>query len=183
MYGTKIIQKHSALIISTIISIFLMEIDSYTITKIAGWGASKDAVIKEYLQNDKNIIRFKPSEKPEYKNKILTYIVAIDADLANSIDIIRSSTRPEKDFLFVKDRLYSILENRGPIGKSSEDRLINELKSAYGNPGIQKDNQSLIYSFKDNETKVLLILSKEAGSSVCTLYYYASKLFKMLLYN
>jgi len=169
--------------IKGIIFIFLMLQSAYVLPffKSDSWGITQEEVIKKYLSPEEKYTEFLVSEKPEYNNKILSYIVAIDSDLKSKIKILQTSKKPAKDYLFVKNRLYSILVDYGIIANDKENKILEEIKKEFGDPSIQKDKQISIYSFKDNKTKVLVLSWPRPGGRECKVYYYANALFKMLI--
>jgi len=78
------------------------------------WGTQLQK-FKSTLPTDKEWEQFKPSEKPKYKNKILSYITAIDNKLIDKVIIVRIKSQPVVDYLFVNDKLYTIMENWGKV--------------------------------------------------------------------
>lgn len=145
------------------------------------WGTQL-AKVKTTLPADKDQIQFSPSEKPKYKNKILSYITAIDAKLLEKIIIIRIKSAPVVDYLFVNNKLYTIMENWGNIDQKTEKDIQVKLTGLYGEPLVQRDKNFYIYSFNNDKTKVLLYLMKNAdGKSKCKVYYYTKQLFRMLI--
>ncbi len=169
-------------LIATVISLILIlsYSTSYSLSNYNEWGISKEEVIKRYLSKDKKYIQF-DATKPHYKNKIMNYIIAIDRDLKQKIKILRSSKKPVRDFLFVNDKLYSVLENQGTLSSKKQNKLIDYLTSKFGTPTIQHDRRMTIYSFKGIKTKVLLLSNTGSDKIECKIYFYASNLFKMLI--
>ncbi|MCP4762486.1 MAG: hypothetical protein GY870_11955 [archaeon] len=151
----------------------------YSTSTVDSWAISRDAVIKENITPSTKYIEFSPAKKPKYENKIMNYIVALDQELMNEIKIIRIQANPEKDFLMVKNKLYSIKESYNSISKKKMDKVIKKLTSRYGKSSLQKDEKMVIYTFSNNQTKVLVysyLKSKKAE-----VYLYAKQLFKMLI--
>lgn len=145
------------------------------------WGTSLSKV-KSTLPSDKESTQFTPAEKPKYKNMILSYITAIDAKLSEKIIIIRVKSQPVVDYLFVNNKLYTIMENWGSIDAKAEKEIHTRLVSQYGEPVVQQDKNFFIYSFNSDKTKVLYYVVKEKdGKSKCRVYYYTKQLFRMLI--
>ncbi|MBN2160406.1 MAG: hypothetical protein JW807_13515 [Spirochaetes bacterium] len=145
------------------------------------WGTELEKV-KKSLPSDRESTQFTPRDKQNYKNKILSYITAIDADLADKIIILRLETRPVTDFLFVKDRLYTVMEDWGRVDEKTEKEIHAKLAGLYGKPLVQQDKSFFIYSYSNDTTKVLYYLMKlPEGKSQCKVYYYTRQLFKMLI--
>ncbi len=143
------------------------------------WGISKPTVISKYLGKD--YVEFQPINKPDYENKIMNYIIAIDSNNKGKITILRTKKIPEKDFLLVNNKLYSVLENYDLISASAVNDIIKRLTDTYGTATIQKDKNMTIYSYMSKKTKVLVLTYSKAGKQECKVYYYASQLFKMLI--
>jgi len=145
------------------------------------WGAMLIKV-KNTLPPDTSFTEFSPSEKPDYKNKILSYITAIDNKLYDKIVILRIKSNPETDYLFVNNKLYSIIENWGTIDQHAEKEILSNLTKQFGKTQLQKDNNFYIYSYNSDRTKVLCYLIKLPDKrSTCKVYYYTRQLFRMLI--
>jgi hypothetical protein len=145
------------------------------------WGTQM-LKVKKTLPSDKESVQFTPKDKPKYKNKILSYITAIDNKLLDKIIIVRVKSQPEIDYLFVNDKLYTILENWGNIDPKTEKDIQARLASIFGQPLIQQDKNFYIYSYNSDKTKVLYYLMKSPdGKSKCKVYYYTKQLFRMLI--
>jgi hypothetical protein len=137
--------------------------------------------VKKNLPGDK-CEQFKPSEKPKYKNKIMTYITAIDAKLIEKIIIMRVKSQPMIDYLFVNDKLYTIMESWGKVDQKTEKEIHADLVSQFGQPLLQQDKNFYIYSFNNDKTKVLYYINRlPDGTSRCKVYYYTKQLFRMLI--
>ncbi|MDY6970265.1 MAG: hypothetical protein SVR08_16655 [Spirochaetota bacterium] len=145
------------------------------------WEISKDRIIRQYFQKGKKYIEFSPDARPKYKNKIMNYIIAIDGTLKKKIKIIRKKADHETDFLFVNNKLYSVRESYFSIKQSRLNTIIKDISSEYSKSSVQKDNQLSIYSFSNDKTKVILIHNHNSEIMDCKIYFYASKLFRMLI--
>jgi len=140
------------------------------------------AKVKSTLPPGTEFLEFTPGERPKYKNRILSYITAIDNKLADKIIILRVKAAPETDYLFVNNKLYSIIENWGDIDQKTEMEIQVNLKKQFGESRVQKDNNFYIYSYDGDKTKVLWYLMKVPGKkSSCKIYYYAKQLFRLLI--
>jgi len=144
------------------------------------WGMRRDAVAAKYLKGVEHT-SFTPSSKPEYENKILNFILAINADIKDRITIIRSDTAPPRDYLLINNKLYSVMENYGVMPSAGLDKVIDGLSSVYRQPNIQKDKNMVTYSFYGKETKVLVLSYQKQNLVDCKVYHYASKLFRILI--
>ncbi len=145
------------------------------------WGTTMSDFKKDQAGKGE-FIEFTPRDNPDYKNKIMSYITAIDEKLISEIVIIRQRGIPEKDFLFVKGKLCTTLEDWNMIDEDRQAGIMNELKRQYGEPSIQKEENFYINSFKSPGTNVLFYMLKQPdGKAKCKVYYYTSKLFRMLI--
>ena len=144
------------------------------------WGMRKEDVMTKLISNAEHTA-FTPSAKPEYENKILNFILAINSDMKERITILRTGTVPPRDFLLINNKLYSVLENYGVMPAASLDKVIQELTTAYKQPNIQKDKNMVTYSFYGKDTKVLVLSYQKQNLVDCKVYHYASKLFRILI--
>ena len=145
------------------------------------WGAQL-LKFKRTLPSDKEWVQFKPSEKPKYKNKILSYITAIDNKLIDKVIIVRVKSQPVIDYLFVNDKLYTIMENWGKVEQKTELEIQSRLIGQFGQPVIQQDKNFYIYSYNTDKTKVLFYLMRlPENKSSCKVYYYTKQLFRFLI--
>ena len=147
----------------------------------ARWGITLDDFTKNLGDNVRSI-RFTPKDKPDYKNKLMSYITAIDNAYLSHILIIRTMTVPQTDYLFIKGKLYTILEDWHVVNAKKQDSILNDLKKRYGEASIAKDGNFSIISFNTPATKVLFYkLVYADGTAKCKVYYYTNKLFRMLI--
>ncbi|OHD68839.1 MAG: hypothetical protein A2W19_17345 [Spirochaetes bacterium RBG_16_49_21] len=145
------------------------------------WGTLL-AKVRQTLPTDEKYIQFTPAEKPKYKNRIMNYITAIDSNLLNKIKILRIESSPRIDYLFVNNKLYSMIENWEPIDRKAENAIRSRLTRQFGIPSVQQDKNFYIYSFNTDKTKVFWYLMKLPNStSDCMIYYYPRQLFRMLM--
>ncbi len=144
------------------------------------WGLS----LAEFTGNltGGNHREFKPSDMPDYKNKIMTYITAIDEKFKDEIVIVRLKGSPLCDYLFVRGKLCTKLDDWDVITEETQNRIMADLKGHYGEPSLQREENFFIYSFKSKTTNVMFYMLKGPdGRAKCKVYYYTSKLFKMLI--
>ncbi|MDY6932679.1 MAG: hypothetical protein SVZ03_00480 [Spirochaetota bacterium] len=135
-------------------------------------------MIKRQNNSKVKFIEFTPYDKPEYENRIMNYIIARGENLKRQIKILRIKSEPQKDFLFLKNRLYTIKESYKSITIQKLNTIIKGLTSKYGNSNVQKDNKMAIYSFSNNKTKV--IVYSYLKTNKCDIYFYDCKLFHIL---
>lgn len=145
------------------------------------WGTSI-AAVRKGIPGGAATVQFAPSEDPAYENKIMSYITAIDAELVKKITIVRVKSEPVTDYLFVGDKLYTIMESWGDIDARRGKEIETALAGKYGAPLVQQDKSLSIYSYNNDRTKVLFYLTKVSDTrSRCTVYYYTKKLFRILI--
>lgn len=145
------------------------------------WGADIDAV-KKSLGGDGNFKQFTPRQKPDYENKIINYITAVDEGVIEKIIILQTNSAPITDYLFVNNKLYTSLEDWGDIDSAKHTSLKNKLDSQYGTPSLQQDGSISVYSYSDSKTKVIFYSKKVSGTKYsCRVYFYAKQLFRLLI--
>jgi len=175
--------RSSAIILSALIMMLLSfaipSRSAHPLSDFFEWGISKEETIRRYASQNHRMLT--PASDPSYKNKIMSYIIAIDQDLKPKIAIIRSSNGIVRDFLLIDNTLYSVLERHGIITPEKRDDIVKTLTAKFGSPSIQRDKKITIYSFMGEETKALLILHDRSSDTQCTIYFYARNLFKMLI--
>jgi len=148
---------------------------------VYNWGISIESFKKQLPAGDR-FEEFSPGEKKTYVNKIISYMKAIDEKIDERLKIIRTGKNPEIDYVFVKNTLYTTLENWGMISAETLKAIIDSLNAVYGMPDIQKDKSLTIYSYKNDQTKVLLYIKAGPDRSFkCRIYYYSNRLFRMLI--
>lgn len=167
-------------VIAAVFTLLLLPQVILSNTVTYNWGMRKDDVNAKYLKGIEQT-SFTPVSKPEYENKILNFILAINSDMKERITIIRTSTTPPRDYLLINNKLYSVMENYGVMPAAGLDKVINELSSVYRQPNIQKDKNMVTYSFYGKETKVLVLSYQKQNLVDCKVYHYASKLFRILI--
>lgn len=173
--------RHIKNIILILISIFVMNIAAYSADDTIiydKWGITKENIISNLKLTDKDYIIFQLKDKSDYNNKIVTYIVTLAKELEPEIDVLRITSRPEKDFLFIKNKLCSIKESYKNISKNNFNNLLQKLTSAYGKPTHNPGDAMDIYFIDTENTKVILHYHKQ--ENLCIIYFHDSKLFHNL---
>ncbi len=145
------------------------------------WEMSRKELIKNLSAAGIRYKEIRPGREPRYENKIMSYVIAIDENVTDSIGILRTRTVPERDYLFIKEKLYSVLEKYGTIPRGQVNAIIGQLQARYGKPQVRYEKATAIYSFEGSETKVLLHSSTVYQSVDCQVYYYAGILFRRLV--
>jgi hypothetical protein len=144
------------------------------------WGLKSSELINRLSIS--SFSTFKPGENPSYNNKIIDFFCTINPEIKSSITILRSPGKPERDFCFFNERLYSISEEWDLIEINSAKRLINAVKEKYPLVSTEEKPAETIYNFKKNKTKVYLYRKAVDKDSVSIrIYYYSTDLFGILL--
>jgi hypothetical protein len=183
MKKTKII-KNISMIFCLILTAFIIIInfnDKPSADILDKWAASKDDIIKSNTKSGEKYVIFSPADKTDYENKIMNYIIALDKELKKEMKLLRIKTEPEKDFLLVKEKLYCLKEDYRTIARPKLDSVIKELSAKYGQATQQKDANIETYTLSDKDTKVLILAQVKSSGVSCIIYYYPSRLFKMLI--
>ena len=144
------------------------------------WGMDMDSFRRQ--SSGVEFISFHPSVAPNYKNRIMTYIIGIDMNTRDKMEVLRLNSRPVADYLFVNKKLFSVLEDHGETAAANVQALHNRLVRQFGKGELKQEGLLSVYSFADQKTKVLLYAEKiDDGKIKCKVYYYPKKLFMMLL--
>lgn len=144
------------------------------------WGISKTGLISKLKME--NYTTFKPSEKPEYNNRIIDFFNSMSSEHKFDISILRAGTKPEIDYCFFNEKLYSVSEDWGDIETAKAEEILKTLRCRYADATTEKKDQYTVYSFKKERTKVVLYKKTDIHSIVnVKIYYYSTALFSMLL--
>lgn len=144
------------------------------------WGISKTGLINKF--KIENYSMFKPSEKPEYNNRIIDFFNSMSSENRFDIFILRAGIKPETDYCFFNEKLYSVSEDWGDIETAKAEEILNNLKCRYAGATAEKKDQYTVYSFKKERTKVVLYKKCNIDKFVnVKIYYYSTVLFNMLL--
>ncbi|MCP4135438.1 MAG: hypothetical protein GY754_30995 [bacterium] len=145
------------------------------------WGVSLRTIEKS-IPKKTRYVKFTPNEQPQYKNRIMSYITSIDSRIKRKIVILRVNSKPRIDYLFVKNKLYTTLEDWGYIDPRIEKKVLAALARKFKKPDIKKDSNLSIYSYKNKKSKVLIYkIHFKDGTSKFKVYYYNKSLFRMLM--
>jgi hypothetical protein len=130
----------------------------------------------------KSTIQFTPRTNPDYKNKIIEFVNNMDSTVNKRMLIIRENTTPVKDYIFIRNKLYTIKETHGPLNKAKESNLRKSLGARFGTPNISSEKDCTVYSYSNSKTKILYYKYHNKNEiSKCNVYYYTQKIFRMML--
>ncbi len=166
---------------SIILIVSLLYTSAYSLPVKFQWGTPIET-IKNSHKPGETCTLFKPKERPDYKNKILGFILGIDANAADRILILRTGSDPRIDYLFVNNRLYTVMEDYGIVNETRIRGIQSALERLYGPHHLKQDSNLYIYSYKNDTTRVLFYVIRQSEErNQCRLYLYTSRLFSTLL--
>ncbi len=144
------------------------------------WGISSiDLRTKLKIEN---CITFKPEDNPAYSNKIIDFFSTMNPDVKANIIILRTPGKPEIDFCFFNEKLYSVSEEWGNVDNSKANNLIKNLKENYQAISIEDKSPDIIYNLKKDKTKIYIYKKVIDERSVSIrIFYYSTDLFRILL--
>ena len=170
--------------ISTIVMLKLLllaaDVWAYSVVTIQKWGINQNDVIKKYLSNA-NYKQYALNQIAGYNNKLLNYILAIDADYKNKITIFRTGKGITRDFMFIGTKLYVVTDYMQLSNAESSSEVISALGKIYGTPQKQTEANTTTYTYTKDQTKIIAILEAKGQKYSMTIYYYYKNLFKSLL--
>jgi hypothetical protein len=144
------------------------------------WGIESSELI--HMLKISDFSTFKAGDNPSYNNKIIDFFCTINPELKRTITILRSPGKPETDFCFFNERLYSISEEWNSIEINKSRELINAVKKKYPLITVDEKTTETVYNFKKNKTKVYLYQKAGDAETVnIRIYYYSTDLFGVLL--
>jgi hypothetical protein len=143
------------------------------------WGISRSDLISRLRLV--NYSEFKPEDKPEYTNKVIDFFSSMNPEERAVITILRVQGKPDVDYCFFNEKLYSISEDWGNIDRTKAGEILKDIKGNYSELSSDDKNPVIIYSFKKRKTKGLLTKKIIDERSVqVRIFYYSTDLFGML---
>jgi hypothetical protein len=144
------------------------------------WGISRPDLISRL--GLVNYSEFKPEDKPEYTNKIIDFFSSMNPEERAAITILRVQGKPDVDYCFFNEKLYSVSEDWGNVDRTKAGEILKTLKGNYSELSTDDKNPVITYSFKKRKTKGLLTKKIIDERSVqVRIFYYSTDLFSMLL--
>ena len=145
------------------------------------WGSSIENITKTIPEGIKTM-QFNPASQPDYTNKIMNYVLAIDPQIVENIIIMRLASKPQTDCMFIKNKLYSLMEDWKTVDAKEQKNILDSLSKEFGQSNLQREEDMSIYSFSNENTKVLFYVKKLTSNEFkCKTYFYTKKLFRMLM--
>lgn len=143
------------------------------------WGNEKNSFITKFKAD--TYLVFRAKDEPEYKNRIIDFFTSMNANNKVDIMVVRVNGKPEIDYCFFNEKLYSISEDWGEIDTETAAKLVHSIKKKYTGQPAEKKETDIIYSFKKNKTKVLFQQSISGGNTVrVKIFYYSMDMFRSL---
>jgi len=122
-------------------------------------------------------------DHPEYKNRILTHLLALDDSLKGRIVILRTCKYPVEDRIFIDNKLSCLLYEWNGLTDAQVRALRDEIGRIYGIPlTAGGDTAPVTFSRGDTSGLVTYKYSPEGGLDM-RLYLYARSLYRRLLEN
>lgn len=158
---------------------FLISVEAHSHEYEKIWGTIQQNFIQSLITSD--YITFRPEEKPEYKNRIVSFFYAMGGNGVR-VNILRIKGVPEKDYCFFNNLLYSVSEDWGNLSLNNADAIIKKIKKDYIVKNIDNKEDTTIITFEKDRNKI--ILYKKPVDYDCIklrIFYYTNDLFNILL--
>lgn len=151
---------------------------SYPYEKV--WGTEYKKFIAS-IERGIEYTEFDPADKPDYRNRIATFIYSLNSAANKEIKIVRLKIKPETDYLFYGGKLCGITENRGLINIKDGEMILRDLKRKFGEPESEKKSSLYVYTFKKNRTRIILYQQLTDNDIMrCRVYIYTNDIFNTL---
>ncbi len=146
------------------------------------WGMKMHELQQSTTSSGIALRRFSPQERPRYKNKIMRYILSVDPTVDSKMIVMRHRGKVIRDYLFVNQRLYTVLDDMGEISGEEVREIVRSLNGKFGKATVEKDKYLTVRSYKNSSTKVMFYSKLvDDGKYKCKIYFYATSMFRMLI--
>jgi len=173
--------KYNYPTITVIIIILLCVNNNYSAPADFPWGAGIH-IVSQGIGRDSEYSKFRLSDMDGYKNIIVSYMTDVDKNIKNDIVVLRTKSGTVTDYIFVKDRLYTVSRDWNIVDTEKEAWIRRAITDKYGTASVKEDGGFWIYSYSTGNTKVLYYRVRTSPNTYrCRVYYYTKNLFKMLL--
>ncbi len=146
----------------------------------SSWGRTTASVIEELSRANTGYEEINLLKNPGYRNRVIDFIVKVDSGLREKITVIRARTDPEKDYLFLSGRLFSVRERYGALSQERFEATVKDLRSEFGEPELGREKNVSVRSYTGRGTKAIMRSRTTAGGIECSVYYYDSRLFRII---
>ena len=163
-----------------ILFFLVIAINAYSSEYDKLWGIERQEFAKN-LSPESDYEVFKPEEKPEYNNRIFSFFKSMGGS-GFDIKVLRVKGKPEKDYCFFNDRLYSVSEDWGETSSKNSDNILDHYHKEYNKPQVESKESMTVYTFSKDKTRIL-IYKKASGHGRVRLrvFHYTNEVFSMLL--
>lgn len=144
------------------------------------WGRTAGELTQELSRANTQFEEINLQKNPGYRNRMIDFIVKVDAGLKEKITVIRARTDPERDYLFLSGRLFSVRERYGDLSRERFDSIAREMRSAFGEPVITEEKKTTVHSYAGRGTRAILRSRRTQAGVECIAYYYDSNLFRIM---
>jgi len=143
------------------------------------WGIRQQNFINTLSSSD--YIVFRPEEKPEYKNRIISFFTGMSGD-GVKVNVLRIKGLPEKDYCFFNNMLYSVSEDWGNIALKNADSIIKKIEYNYSIKNVDTRDGFAIITFEKDRNKIILYKKPVDNNFLkMKIYYYTNDIFNILL--
>lgn len=143
------------------------------------WGNGKNSFISKYKSD--NYIVFNTKDEPDYTNRIIEFFTSMNSNNRVDITIVRIIGKPEIDYCFFNEKLYSVSEDWGDIDTRAAGKLVQAIEKKYTSHSIGKKKTETIHSFEKNKTKVVFQQTLSGTNTVrVKIFYYSTDIFRSL---
>jgi hypothetical protein len=141
------------------------------------WEITKEAAVSEYLSGSK-YETIKPAQNKDYSNKIYTHLCSLNQEIASRITIIRTTSKPYKELLFIDAKLYMITEEYDSMDELSFKKTFVQMKDTFGIPQMAKEGPTTTYSFKTDAINAILEAQTSGSAYDVKIFIYPRSLFR-----
>lgn len=143
------------------------------------WGIKQQNFVSSLPTSDYTI--FRPEEKPEYKNRIISFFNTMGGEGVRVL-VLRIKGTPEKDYCFFNSMLYSVSEDWGSTSSKNAESIIKKIETRYSVKNIDNKDDTTIITFEKDKNKII-VYKKPADNNYIKLrlFYYSNDIFNILL--
>lgn len=144
------------------------------------WGIRQQNFINS-LPSSSDYTIFRPDEKPEYKNRIISFFYSMGGEDI-TVHVLRIKGIPEKDYCFFNNMLYSVSEDWGNTSVNRADTIIKNIETRYSRLNAETKESTTIITLEKERNKII-IYKKPVDRDIVKLrvFYYTNDIFNILL--
>ncbi|HOP30122.1 MAG TPA: hypothetical protein P5120_09775 [Spirochaetota bacterium] len=165
--------------IKLLLLLFILSGNAYSHDYEKLWGTGQQNFINSLTSSD--YILFNPEDKPEYKNRIISFFRIMGGDGAR-VSVLRIKGSPEIDYCFFNNMLYSVSEDWGHITSKNAKSIITKIENHYIKKSIDTKEETTVITFEKDKNKII-IYKKPVDDNFIKLriFYYTNEIFNILL--